>query len=34
MKNDLIATVSHELKTPPASMRLLVDTLRDGLRKH
>ncbi len=30
LKNDLIATVSHELKTPIASMRLLVDTLRDG----
>jgi signal transduction histidine kinase len=29
MKNDLIATVTHELKTPLASMRLLVDTLRD-----
>jgi signal transduction histidine kinase len=30
LKNDLIATVSHELKTPLASMRLLVDTLKDG----
>ena len=29
LKNDLIATVSHELKTPLASMRLLVDTLRE-----
>ena len=29
LKNDLIATVSHELKTPLASMRLLVDTLLD-----
>ncbi|MFG0250144.1 MAG: sensor histidine kinase [Phycisphaeraceae bacterium JB051] len=29
LKNDLIATVTHELKTPLASMRLLVDTLRD-----
>ena len=27
LKNDLIATVSHELKTPLASMRVLVDTL-------
>ncbi len=27
LKNDLLATVSHELKTPLASMRLLVDTL-------
>ncbi|MGN6370371.1 MAG: sensor histidine kinase [Phycisphaerae bacterium] len=27
LKNDLIATVSHELKTPLASMRLLVETL-------
>ena len=30
LKNDLIATVSHELKTPLASMRLLVDTLLEG----
>lgn len=27
LKNDLVATVSHELKTPLASTRLLVDTL-------
>jgi signal transduction histidine kinase len=30
LKSDLISTVSHELKTPLASMRLLIDTLRDG----
>ncbi|MCP4639585.1 MAG: HAMP domain-containing histidine kinase [bacterium] len=30
LKNELIATVTHELKTPLASMRVLVDTLMDG----
>jgi signal transduction histidine kinase len=29
LRNDLVGTVSHELKTPLSSMRLLVDTLLD-----
>ena len=32
LKNDLVATVSHELKTPLAAMRALVDTLIDTER--
>jgi signal transduction histidine kinase len=32
LKNDLAATVSHELKTPLSSMRVLVDTLLDSDR--
>ena len=32
LKNDLAATVSHELKTPLASMRVLIDTLLDSDR--
>jgi len=30
VKNDLVATVSHELKTPITSIRLLVDTLLEN----
>ena len=30
LKSDLVGTVSHELKTPLASIRLLVDTLIDA----
>jgi signal transduction histidine kinase len=34
LKNDLVATVSHELKTPLAAIRLLVDTLLDEDSPH
>jgi signal transduction histidine kinase len=30
LKNDFIATVTHELKTPLASVRLFAETLREG----
>jgi signal transduction histidine kinase len=30
LKNDLVATVSHEMKTPLTSMRVLVETLLDA----
>lgn len=30
LKNTSVATVAHELRTPLASMRMLVDTLREG----
>lgn len=30
MKNTSVATVAHELRTPLATMRVLVDTLREG----
>jgi signal transduction histidine kinase len=30
IKNTAVATVAHELRTPLASMRMLVDTLREG----
>ena len=30
LKNTSVATVAHELRTPLASMRLLIDTLREG----
>ncbi len=33
LKDDLVATVTHELKTPVSSIRLLVDTLLDEERR-
>ena len=34
LRNDLVANVTHELKTPLASMRLLVDTLLNAEKLH
>jgi len=34
LRNDLVANVTHELKTPLASMRLLVDTLLNTEKLH
>ena len=34
LRNDLVANVTHELKTPLSSMRLLVDTLLDSKTLH
>ncbi len=34
LRNDLVATISHELKTPLTSMRVLVDTLLETEKFH
>ena len=34
LRNDLVANVTHELKTPLSSMRLLVDTLLNSQPLH
>jgi signal transduction histidine kinase len=34
LRNDLVANVTHELKTPLSSMRLLVDTLLNSEKLH